>query len=239
LLNAAQTKMISFIIPAYNEELLLPRTLKAIHSAARAVGADYEIVVVDDGSTDRTVEIAQQHGARVVEINKRQIAAARNAGAREAQGDVFIFVDADTIVPHPLLASALAALREGAVGGGCLVRLDGRVPLGARMILLGLTWIFRILKYAGGCFIFCRRDAFAQAGGFDERYFAGEELWFSRALKRQGRFVVLRESATTSGRKLRQNSTRHILGTLFRLAVRGPKAAQQRDGLELWYDGRR
>lgn len=70
-------------------------------------------------------------------------------------------------------------------------------------------------------------------------YFAGEEIWFSQALKGQGRFVVLREKATTSGRKLRQNSTRRILWTLFRLAVRGPKAAQRREGLELWYDGRR
>lgn len=231
--------MISFIIPAYNEESLLPRTVESIHGGARGVGADYEIIVVDDASTDRTAEIARQHGARVIQVNKRQIAAARNAGAREAQGDVFIFVDADTVVPQALLAAALAALREGAVGGGCPVRFDGRVPLGARMILLGLIWLFRILKYAGGCFIFCRREAFAQAGGFDERYFAGEELWFSRALKRQGQFIVLRESATTSGRKLRQNSTRHILWTLFRLAVRGPKAAQQREGLELWYDGRR
>lgn len=231
--------MISFIIPAYNEESLLPRTLEAIHGAARGVGADYEIIVVDDASTDRTAGIARQHGARVMEVNKRQIAAARNAGARQAQGDVFIFVDADTIVPQAALVAALEALREGAVGGGCPVRFDGRVPLAARLILPAVNRLFRILKYAGGCFIFCRRAAFEQAGGFDERYFASEEIWFSKALKRQGRFVVSRENVTTSGRKLRQNSTRRILWTLFRLALRGPKAVQRREGLEIWYDGRR
>lgn len=231
--------MISFIIPAYNEESLLPQTLESIHGAARAVGAGYEIVVVDDASTDRTVEIAQQHGARVIEVNKRQIAAARNAGAREAQGDLFIFVDADTIVPQATLVAALAALQEGAVGGGCPVRFDGSVPLAARIILPAVNRLFRLLKYAGGCFIFCRREAFEQAGGFDERYFASEEIWFSKALKRQGRFIVPRESVTTSGRKLRQNSTRRILWTLFRLAILGPKAVQRREGLEIWYDGRR
>ncbi len=231
--------MISFIIPAYNEESLLARTLEAIHNAARGVRVDYEVIVADDASTDRTAGIARQRGARVIEVNKRQIAAARNAGAREARGDVFIFVDADTIVPQAALTAALAALHEGAVGGGCSVRLDGRVSLAGRLMLPALNRLFRILKYAGGCFIFCRREAFEQAGGFDERYFAGEEIWLSRALKRQGRFVVSREKVTTSGRKLRQNSTGRILWTMFRLVLRGPKAAQRREGLELWYDGRR
>jgi hypothetical protein len=81
--------------------------------------------------------------------------------------------------------------------------------------------------------------AFRAAGGFDERLFGAEEAALSRALRRQGRFVVLRECVTTSGRKLRAHSAREILGFLARLALAGPKGVQQRKGLEIWYGERR
>jgi hypothetical protein len=92
---------------------------------------------------------------------------------------------------------------------------------------------------ASGCFLFCSRAAFRAAGGFDERLFGAEEAALSRALRRHGRFVVLRETVTTSGRKLRAHSAREVLGLLARLALSGPKALQQRQGLELWYGERR
>src|SRR3989442_1575013 len=90
--------VISFIIPAHNEEELIGRTLSALHQSARALGEPYEAIVANDSSTDRTGAIALEHGARVVAVNRRQIAATRNAGARAAIGDMFIFVDADTMV---------------------------------------------------------------------------------------------------------------------------------------------
>jgi glycosyltransferase involved in cell wall biosynthesis len=67
--------MISFIVPAYNEETELPSTLAAIRAAASDVAQPFEIIVVDDASTDATPEIAEQAGARVVSIHRRQIAA--------------------------------------------------------------------------------------------------------------------------------------------------------------------
>src|SRR5215467_13374571 len=88
--------VISFVVPAYNEERLLGRTLAALHSAARALSQPYELVVVDDGSTDRTAAIATAGGATVVSVQFRQIARVRNAGAAAATGEVLIFVDADT-----------------------------------------------------------------------------------------------------------------------------------------------
>src|SRR5438045_3652933 len=90
--------VISFIIPAHNEEALIGRTLAAIHDAAKELDEPYEIVVSNDASSDRTGEIALAHGARVVDIERRQIAAARNAGARSAAGELYFFVDADTMV---------------------------------------------------------------------------------------------------------------------------------------------
>lgn len=226
--------MISFIIPAYNEEQLLGRTL----AAARALPESFEIVVADDASTDRTAAIAREHGARVVAVAKRQIAGTRNAGAREATGDMLIFIDADTVVTPRAVAGAVRAMRRGAVGGGCPFRFDGRVPPYGRIMASVAAQVYRLAGLASGCFLFCTRDAFRAIGGFDEGLFGGEEAFFSRALHRQGRFVFLRPFVTTSGRKLRAHPARQVLGVLVRLALSGPKALRKREGLEIWYGER-
>lgn len=103
---------ISFIIPAYNEERLLGHTLRAIQHATRALDDQGEILVVEHASTDRTAAIAHEHGARVVAVKCRQIAATRNAGAREATGEMLVFVDADTIVTEVTVRAAIAAMRQ-------------------------------------------------------------------------------------------------------------------------------
>jgi len=231
--------MISFIVPAYNEERLLGVTLDALHTAARSVGELYELIVVDDASTDQTALVAQRHGARLVSVAHRQIAATRNSGAREATGDLFIFVDAGTIVNEAVVRSAVQAVRDGAVGGGAAVQFDGVVPLYARLLMPVLVRLFRAARLAAGCFLFCTRSTFAAVGGFDEAFYGAEELVMSRALKRYGKFVVLRHAVTTSGRKLRTHSAREVFMVMIRLALRGPKAVKQRQGMELWYAERR
>lgn len=231
--------MISFIVPAYNEERYLARTLAALHEAARALGEPYEIVVADDASSDGTADLALRHGARLVRVSHRQISATRNAGARQARGDRFVFVDADTVVDHAVVAAAVRALAAGAVGGGSAVRFDGAVPLWARLLLPVLTRLFQNARLAAGCFLFCTRDAFTTVGGFDETLYASEEITMSQALGRHGRFVVLREEVVTSARKLRSYTGREHLRVLVQLIVRGPGMVRRREGLELWYDGRR
>jgi glycosyltransferase involved in cell wall biosynthesis len=231
--------MTSFIIPAYNEEQLLGRTLTALTAAARALGQPFEIVVVDDASTDRTASIAREHEARVVPVAYRHIAATRNAGAREAKGEMFIFIDADTVVTKRAVASAVESMRRGAVGGGCVFRFDGRVPFYGRVMTAVAGPVYRALKLASGCFLFCTSEAFRAVGGFDERLFGAEEAAMSQALKRHGRFVVLRDLVTTSGRKLRAHSAREVLGLLLRLALGGAKSVRKREGLDLWYGERR
>lgn len=231
--------LISFVIPAHDEEHLLPRTLDAIHATARELGLEYEIVVADDASTDRTAALAQERGARVVSIARRQISAARNAGARAARGEIFFFVDADTSVDAPLVRAALAALARGASAGGALVRLDGRVPLWARVMLSAAVALFRLARLSGGCFMFCTRAAFDASGGYDESVFGGEEVLFARALKRTGRFELLRERVTTSGRKLRAYSFGEVTGSLVRAGLRGKRGVSSRTGLDLWYAPRR
>jgi len=231
--------MLSFIIPAYNEERELGGCLRSIHRAARAVGLPYEVIVVDDASTDRTADIAQEHEARVVRVEKRQIAAVRNAGAKTAIGDVFIFVDADTQISAATVRAALWAIKHGAVGGGASVRFDGVIPFGSRCYISLFMAIWWPLNLAAGCFVYATRRAFEAVGGFDERYFAGEEVWLSRALHAQGKFVVVRPAVVTSARKLRMYSGGQLFWLLFKCAAGGPKMVQQREGLELWYDGRR
>ncbi len=231
--------MTSFIVPAWNEAGLIGATVDAVHAAARALDEPYEIIVADDGSTDETASIAERHGARVVKVAHRQIAATRNSGAQEAKGEFFIFVDADTIVNETVVRAALEAMRKGAVGGGAAVGLDDDVPWYAKVMMPFFVRAFRTFGLAAGCFVFCTRAAFEAVGGFDETYFGGEEIIFSRAMKRQGRFVVLRHKVLTSGRKLRTHSVIEVWVFMIRLAVRGPKGVRQREGMDLWYAPRR
>lgn len=229
--------MISIIIPAYNEELVLGGTLRAVRESADAVGDPYELIVVDDGSTDRTADVARAHGARVVAVNVRHIAAARNAGAKVAIGDLLVFVDADTLVPPPVLHGAVMAFRAGAVGGGSAARLDSNDPRWGPAIMVAASWIMRTAGWAAGCFVYVRADVFRRVGGFDERYFASEEIHLSRAVKKHGRFVILREPVITSGRKGRLFTGRQVF-VQFASALR-PGTLKRRDRLEIWYGGRR
>src|SRR3954471_9994188 len=109
----------SFIIPAYNEEALIGRTLDVLRESASRLTGGFEIIVANDHSSDRTPEIAREKGARVIDVKKRQIAAVRNAGASIAIGDILVFVDADTLVTkETLLALEKLLLRPDVVGGG-------------------------------------------------------------------------------------------------------------------------
>ena len=230
--------MISFIIPAHNEQELLGRTLAAVHDAARAVGRPYEIIVANDSSDDQTGPIAREHDARVVDVNYRQIAATRNAGARAANGEILIFVDADTMITERALRAALRALGRGVIGGGCSVRFDGPVPAYAKVMERVTPAILYALRLAPGCFLFCTRQAYLDAGGFDEALYCAEEVFFAQQLKRRGHFVILREFVITSAQKLRSRTAIELLMTGLRLALAGPQSIRKREGLEYWYGPR-
>ncbi len=227
--------LVSFIVPAWNEEAQLAATLTRIREAAQSLAEPFEVVVADDASTDRTREIAAQLGDRTVHVNYRQIAATRNAGARAALGDLLIFVDADTTVNPELLRAVIKAVRQGAVGGGCLARLDEPVPFWARLSVLELNAYCRLFKVAYGCFLFCTREAFDTSGGFDTSLYITEEVALSRALRRLGHFAVLPQRVVTSGRKLRVPTLPQALGAVCRAILYGFRSRQ---GKEIWYDAR-
>jgi glycosyltransferase involved in cell wall biosynthesis len=229
--------MLSFIVPAHNEEFELPATMASIHDAAK--DRQYEIIVADDASTDATAEIAKNAGAKVVSIDRRQIAAARNAGACASIGDILFFVDADTRISRKLVSDALAALEAGCSGGSARVRADGFVPLWGRISLKIFSTLYFANNLGAGAFLFTTRKNYDAAGRFDERYFAGEEVFFSQALKKFGRFKVLSEPMVTSGRKLRMHSGWHVGKQLTRLLFGGTRSCRSRERLDLWYDGKR
>lgn len=229
--------LLSFIVPAHNEELELPATLCAIRRAAG--DHPHEIIVVDDSSSDRTVAIAQEHCARVISIERRHIAAARNAGARIALGHVFFFVDADTHIESAHVTDALAALQKGASGGSAWLRFDRAVPFWARMMFQMFSVVYFTSGLGAGAFLFTSRENFSAAGGFDEQLFAGEETYFSMSLKKFGRFRILRTPATTSARKLRMHHPAYVLRRFFGVIFGGPRALRSRKKLDLWYDGKR
>lgn len=246
------THVLSFIVPAHDEESSIVATVESIVASAQHVGErgrDYEVVVVNDASTDRTEELAEAAGARVVSVEVRQIAAARNAGARAARGDVFVFVDADTRISKEVVDGVVNATSHGVIGGGAMVEFDKPMPLWARVMMPCMTRVYFMCKLAAGCFVFATRDAFEAAGGFDEELYAGEEVELSGCLKRyakaighwhghRARFTVLRSRVLTSARKLRIHSSFRIFGELFRLMFMGRRGVKKRDNLGLWYGPR-
>lgn len=231
--------MISFVVPAHNEQAYLGRTLQAIHESAHSVGRLYEVIVVDDASTDATAQVAAQSGARVVSVQHRQIAATRNSGARAAAGEYLIFVDADTTVDARVVAAAVRHLDKGAAGGGATARFDDRVPFYARLLLLWMNVFMRLAGMTGGAFMFATAKAFHAAGGFDERLYGAEDAAICWALKREGPFVVLWNRVVTSGRRVRGMSGLQMIAALLRMAF-FPKMLKRRSSVQsVWYDSNR
>jgi glycosyltransferase involved in cell wall biosynthesis len=236
---------LSVVIPAYNEEKYLPRTLQALTPVLADLGVPAEVIVADDASDDRTAELAARAGCRVVACDHRQISRTRNAGAAEARARHILFLDADTLATSEVVAAAWRALENGAVGGGCRMDTDGEFPVRSLRFALGL-WnrLSRVARWAAGGFFFCRGDAFREVGGFPDDLYAGEEIALSRRLGRWGRardrqFVILRERVLTSPRKAHLYSPAELRRLLVGVLLRGPAALRDRRAVSPWYDGRR
>jgi glycosyltransferase involved in cell wall biosynthesis len=233
------TPRYSFIIPAYNEQAVIASTIDAIHQAAVSLEGAFEIIVVNDASTDCTAHIAREKGASVVDVHKRQIAAVRNAGAEVAVGEILVFVDADTLVTTSTLRELEHLLKDPrVVAGGARLEFDRPPPFGGLAARIFLFVYFAANLAAGG-FLFARRDTFFRAGRFDERYFCAEEVYLSRALKRLGKFKIIKHPVITSARKFRMKNARDHMNLIKHLIRGGSRGWESREGLDMWYDGSR
>jgi glycosyltransferase involved in cell wall biosynthesis len=237
---------LSIVVPAFNEERLLADTLghlRAGMTVCRQQGWGTELVVCDNNSTDRTAEIARSAGARVVFEPVNQIARARNSGARPAVGDWLLFVDADSSPGEALFYDMLEAIETGdIVGGGATIELSGAAPA-VRAWVGAWNLLSRTMRWAAGAFLFCEAAAFRAIGGFNEEFYASEEIDFSRRLKARypdRAFVILhRHPLVTSGRKAELYSWREHFAFMWRMLTGGTRTLRSRDACSVWYDGRR
>jgi glycosyltransferase involved in cell wall biosynthesis len=235
---------VSVVVPAFNEERLLAGSLAAIREAM-AVFDQAELIVCDNNSTDRTAEIARAAGATVVFEPVNQIARARNAGAARATGDWLVFVDADSYPDRDLFLEMISAIRGGrCAGGGATVSFETSDRAVGFAIALWNA-LSRLARWAAGSFIFCEARAFREIGGFSLELYAGEEIDFSRRLKRLARregrsFVILhRHPLRTSDRKARLYTKREHFAFMLKTLLLGGRNLRRRENCYAWYDGRR
>lgn len=238
---------ISVIVPAFNEEKLLGASLAGIQGASAAFtrrGWAFELIVCDNNSTDRTGDIARGAGARVVFEPFNQIARARNTGASVASGDWLIFVDGDSHPSSDLFGDVAVQIESGrCLGGGATIRLDEKRPV---MGMVAWLWNYasRAGRWLAGSFIFIEAATFRRLGGFSNELFAGEELEFSKRLKRLAdetgrRMVILhRHPLVTSARKMRLYTLWDHLRLLWRVSW-DRRTLTRREDCTIWYDGRR
>lgn len=246
----ASTPVISIIVPAFNEEKLLAGSLQAVKTAAAQAftpaGLAWELVVCDNNSSDCTAEIARAEGATVVFEPVNQIGRARNTGAAAASGRWLLFIDADSQPSRELLAdTAELTRRPDVLLAGATIALDEGTLL-FRLACGVWNRMSRLRRLVAGSFILVRAAPFREVGGFDLRFFAGEEIDLAlRLQKRVGRrdrqktIILHRHPLRTSARKLRLYRKGEMVRFLFKSIFRPRKTASNREDCALWYDGRR
>ncbi|HYJ30380.1 MAG TPA: TIGR04283 family arsenosugar biosynthesis glycosyltransferase [Allosphingosinicella sp.] len=217
---------LSIVMPTFQEA---GRVAAAV-DAARALGADVEVIVVDSGSSDGTAQIARGRGARVIEAKDRGRARQMNQGAAAATGDVLLFLHADTILPPDARSVIGAILSDPAVAGGCFrLRFDDDHPV-LRLSSALSSFGCRLFHYGDSAY-FVRRAAFREIGGFHAMPLL-EDLDFWLRLNRSHRVVVARASVLTSARRfkevgvVRQQMLATLIVLLFMLGVGAPRLAR-------------
>lgn len=191
---------ITVIIPTLNEELSIGRTLEAVTRLKNI----NEIILVDGRSEDKTVQIAEEFGAKVVKFKPGR-GLQLHAGAREARGEILWFLHADTVPPADADIKILRALSDKkAVGGNFEICFDGE-----RRAAKMLTWLYPKLRVMGLCYgdsaFFVRRDVYERTGGFGDLPLF-EDVDFYRRVKKHGRFVHLKSYVMSSSRRFENRS---------------------------------
>lgn len=189
---------ISVMVPAYNEQDCIEATLISLRNQNYP---NYEVIVVTNGSTDRTPEIAREFTPYVHELKEKGVAKARNFGAKKATGVILVFLDSDTVVPEDLLAKVYLAVKEGYVGGRTrILPAEGGFYWDVFRVVDNFLdeWLFyrigipNIFSYTP--FVFCKREYFEEIGGFPEGLVATEEIQLLKRLRKRGRIKFIKDS---------------------------------------------
>ena len=205
--------MISIIIPTYNEADQIRKTINKIQAnkGTHAV----EIIVVDGGSSDQTISIAEKCGAITILSEKKGRAVQMNNGASMAKGELFYFLHADSIPPQYFTGFITDALQEG-FSSGCF-RLCFDLP---HWFLKANCWFTRFDINAirfGDQSLFVTRNVFNESGRYNEDLLIMEDQEIIHRIKKHGKFKVMNASVTTSARKYRYNGVFRMQVIFYRI----------------------
>jgi glycosyltransferase involved in cell wall biosynthesis len=201
--------MISVIVPAHNEEAYLGATLDALN---RQDYGNFEIIVIANGCTDRTADVAREKCTRLVTLEEKSLGVSRNLGAMLAEGDLLLFLDADTLLePHALRIIAERFTPRHA--GGTLKGQPDSDRFAYRVIYGLKNFMHRfVVRNGSSGVILCWKKHFEEVGGFDERLELRENSELIRRLKRFGGYRYIdATAATTSMRRYERRGVRNIV----------------------------
>jgi len=195
---------ISIIVPTLNEEKLIGNCLKSIKN--QDYEGEYEIIVADGKSKDRTVKIAKKYADKVIITKKRGISVGRNAGAKVAKGDILLFVDADTLLLPNVISEVVKHLNKKNVAGVSVPIIGDDIKKNFLYLTsMGLYYLLAKIKlqpiYAV-CFA-CRKKSFLEVNGFDEGLRVAEDVELGERLKKIGKINYITSTfVITSARRL-------------------------------------
>lgn len=216
--------MISIIIPTYNEEESITNTLKSIHSNGN-VNLIKEIIVVDGGSTDKTIEKVNNCGVRVIFSKKKRRASQMNEGASAASEKILHFIHADSHLPEHFDADLICAVNNG-YEAGCF-----RLAFDYDHWFLKLNcWFTRFDRSAfhyGDQSLFITRDIFNKVDGFNEKCLVFEDLDMIRRIKKHCKFKILTKKIITSARKYIENGVFKMQMVYYKMYIMEQLGASQ------------
>lgn len=193
--------MISIIIPAYNEEGSLPKLISYLKNSSKQRG-EIEIIVSDGGSTDKTVQKAEEEGAIVVESPLKGRAAQMNYGAKKSNGSILYFLHADSFPPVNFIEEIKTSMKMGFSSGCFTLAFDDSHP-----ILNFYSWFTKFdIDYFrfGDQSLFIKKELFEKLNGFDEKLIVMEDQMFVRKIKSETNFDIIKTNIITSARKYKQ-----------------------------------
>lgn len=202
--------MLSIIIPTYNEADQIVQTISKIHAASNA--KEIELIIVDGGSTDKTIDFANECGATIIESEHKGRAAQMNKGASIAKGEILYFLHADSIPPQNFIAHILDAHKNGATSGCFRLAFDYK-----HWFLKTQSWCTRFDVNAirfGDQSLFITNEAFKKSGGFREDLLMMEDQEIIHRIKKHGKFTIINAYVTTSARKYLDNGI-YRMQTIF------------------------
>jgi len=197
---------VSVVIPALNEERYIGYVFEGLR---RQTFKEFEVIVADGGSTDKTIKLAKKYGARVVIERRKGIARGRNAGAKLARGEILIFLDADTKPSSRLIESYVNGLKGDVVAAtGPILPLEKTrksVEWGYKFV--SIVFVKLAIKIGRptivGSNFAVRKDIFEKAGGFNSNLMTYEDWDLSKRLKEYGRIRYINDAVVyTSARRI-------------------------------------